>query len=122
LLLGLAVLVTGSLACASEPDVPMSTTVTPEAVERYRTGVVLPLQEVDREIAALEATAEQADSAAAVAYGRTLDALRQERRQIQADLDALAGRAPDAFAEATAAIDARIAALAAHVERAPIEL
>ena len=120
LLLGLALpLLAG---CETETGVPAAATVTPEAVERYRTEVVVPLQEIDGAIAALEARAAEADSAGAVAYGHALETLRRERRQVQTDLDALPGMTTDAVAGAIAALDARIAALRQHVANAPVAL
>ncbi|HLT48411.1 MAG TPA: hypothetical protein VK002_14350 [Rubricoccaceae bacterium] len=121
LLLGLAGLLAVGLACEAEVEVPEAT-VTPEAVERYRTGVVVQMQEIDGAIAALETTAEQADSATAAAYGPALDVLRRERQAIQAALDGLHGTTPEAFDAATAALDARIDEFEEQVGDAPLVL
>jgi len=121
LLLGLAGLLAVGLACEAEVEVPEAT-VPPEAVERYRTGVVVQMQEIDGAIAALETTAEQADSATAAAYGPALDVLRRERQAIQAALDGLHGTTPEAFDAATAALDARIDEFEEQVGDAPLVL
>lgn len=122
LLLALAGSLVAGGGCADGGAPSPVETVTPEAVERFRTGAIVALQEVDADIALLEGTANQADSAAAIAYGRALDSIRQERQDIQSALDTLHGSPTVAFGEATQRIDADIAALGRRVERAPIEL
>jgi hypothetical protein len=110
-------------ACAGEPAPPPTpVTVTPEAVERYRTRVVVALQPTDSTIAALETAAAQADSAGAAAYGAALTALRRERREIQAQLDSLHGMTPERFAAATAALDRRLDEFDERVGDTPVEL
>ena len=116
--LGLATLLA---ACGAEPDPPEVERVTSEAVERYRTDVMLRMQRIDGEIAALETTAATADSATAAAYGAALSPLLDDRRTLQARLDSLGGETPEAFAATTSALDRDFHDLRRRVGRAALE-
>ncbi len=116
LLIGLAV---GLGACADDaepgtrPDL-----VSHETVERYRTDVLLRLQEVDAGIAALEGRVAEAESASAAALAPAVEALRADRRAVQTRLEALDVQARGAFDEATRAIDRGVAVLRQRVAQA----
>lgn len=121
-LLALSAILAIGTGCEEGSSLPPVETVTPEAVERFRTRVVVDLQDVDASIAALEGTADQADSAAAAAYSRALASIRQERQRIQTALDTLHGTSTDAFDVASAEVLDAVDALERRVDRAPIEL
>ncbi|NNF59087.1 MAG: hypothetical protein HKN04_12705, partial [Rhodothermaceae bacterium] len=96
--------------------------VSHEAVERYRTAVLLRTQGLDARIAAIETEAATADSARAVALQPTIRALHAQRQAIQRGLDSLDNQPEAVFAEARQAIDTQLDALAAQLGAAPDSL
>ena len=96
--------------------------VSHEAVERYRTAVLLRTQGLDARIAAIETEAATADSARAAMLQPTITALHAQRQAIQQGLDTLDGQPEAIFTEARQAIDAQVDALAARLGTAPDSL
>ena len=111
------------LGCSDSPETEGRVDrVSHEAVERYRTTVLLRTQGLDARIAAIETEAATADSARAAAMQPTITALHAQREAVQRGLDSLGGQIPSVFAEATRAIDVQLDALARDLGGAPDSL
>lgn len=102
----------GLSACSEASDSEaVADRVSHEMVERFKTLVLLDLQQIDRDIAALETRVAAADSVQAVSLGQTAEALRADRQALQRRIDALDVGPRAAFDEATATIERGVAVL-----------